>query len=82
MAKWLYFCMILAFVIDSVKYIWHDIMRKHGADIPLFNEVVDKLRQGILIEEKYHGHELKGKFSAFRECYIKSDWFMRGACKK
>ena len=51
-------------------------MKKRGLDLSLLNEVVDKLRQGMPLEEKHHDHELKGKFAGFRECHIKPDWLL------
>ena len=32
-------------------------MKKRGLDLSLLNEVVDKLRQGMPLEEKHHDHE-------------------------
>ena len=46
------------------------LMKKRGLDLSLLNEVVDKLRQGMPLEEKHHDHELKGKFAGFRESHI------------
>lgn len=39
----------------------------------LLDEVIEKLRLGQTLEEKYRDHELKGNFVGFRECYIKPD---------
>ena len=52
------------------------LMKKRGLDLSLLNELVDKLRQGMPLEEKHHDHELKGKFAGFRECHIKPDWLL------
>lgn len=46
----------------------YKLMIKRGVDISLLEEVVDKLRQGIVLEEKYHDHALSGNYSGFREC--------------
>ena len=54
----------------------YKLMKKRGMDLSLLNEVVDKLRQGMPLEEKHHDHELKGKFAGFRECHIKPDWLL------
>ena len=45
-------------------------------DISLLDYVVDTLRQGRQLEEKFHDHELSGKFKGFRECHIKPDWLL------
>ena len=54
----------------------YKLMIKRGVDISLLEEVVDKLRQGIVLEEKYHDHALSGNYSGFRECHIKPDWLL------
>lgn len=51
-------------------------MKKRGLDISLLDDVVDTLRQGNILEEKYHDHELKGKLKGFRECHIQPDWLL------
>ena len=35
--------------------------------------VIDRLANNETLEEKYHDHQLKGKFAAYRECHIKPD---------
>jgi mRNA interferase YafQ len=49
---------------------------KRGLDISLLEEVVEKLRTKIPLEEKYKDHELKGKYKGFRECHIQPDWLL------
>ncbi len=51
-------------------------MKKRGLDLSLLDSVVDTLRQGRQLEEKYRDHELIGKFKGFRECHIKPDWLL------
>ncbi len=51
-------------------------MKKRRLDISLLDDVVDTLRQGKILEEKYHDHELKGKLKGFRECHIQPDWLL------
>lgn len=51
-------------------------MKKRGLDLSLLNEVVDTLRQGKQLDEKYRDHALSGKFHGFRECHIKPDWLL------
>ena len=38
-------------------------MKKRGMDISLLDEVVDTLRQGKRLDEKYKDHMLLGKFA-------------------
>ena len=54
----------------------YKLMKKRGLDISLLDEVVDILRQGKRLDEKYHDHALNGKFQGFRECNIKADWLL------
>ena len=54
----------------------YKLMKKRGLDISLLNEVVDLLRQGKQLEERYRDHGLAGNFAGFRECHIKPDWLL------
>ena len=51
-------------------------MKKRGMDLTLLDEVVDKLRQGITLDEKYKDHILKGEYAGFHECHIKPGWLL------
>lgn len=50
--------------------------KKRGLDISLLDSIVDKLLQGIPLEEKYQDHSLKGNWDGFRECHIQPDWLL------
>ena len=54
----------------------YKLMKRRGLDISLLDGVIDKLRQGIPLEEKYKDHSLSGNFDSFRECHIKPDWLL------
>ncbi|MDO4288590.1 MAG: type II toxin-antitoxin system YafQ family toxin [Eubacterium sp.] len=54
----------------------YKLMKKRGLDLSLLNEVVDTLRQGKPLDEKYRDHGLSGKFHGFRECHVKPDWLL------
>lgn len=54
----------------------YKLMKKRGLDLSLLDTIVDKLRQGIPLEEKYRDHALTGNFEGFRECHIKPDWLL------
>lgn len=54
----------------------YKLMRKRGLDISLLDEVVDLLRQGRHLEERYRDHGLTGDLAGFRECHIKPDWLL------
>ena len=49
---------------------------RRGLDIELLEDVVDKLQNGITLDEKYRDHELKCKYKGFRECHIQPDWLL------
>lgn len=54
----------------------YKLMKKRGLNISLLDEVVNTLRQGKQLDEKYCDHGLTGKFQGFRECHIKPDWLL------
>lgn len=54
----------------------YKLMKKRGLDISLLDDVVDKLRRGKELDDKYHDHGLWGNFAGFRECHIKPDWLL------
>lgn len=51
-------------------------MKKRGLDLSLLDDVINQLRQGHPLDEKYCDHGLGGKLSGFRECHIKPDWIL------
>lgn len=51
-------------------------MKKRGLDLTLLDDVVDDLRQGKALDEKYKDHILKGDHAGFHECHIKPDWLL------
>ena len=54
----------------------YKLMKKRGLDMTPLDDVVDTLRQGKPLDEKYRDHGLTGKFIGFRECHIKPDWLL------
>lgn len=48
----------------------YKLMKKRGLDLALLDDVIDKLRQGKMLEEKYRDHALTGNYVGFRECHI------------
>ena len=51
-------------------------MKKRGLNLSLLDEIVNDLRQGHSLDEKYHDHELKGQWKGFRECHLNPDWLL------
>ena len=54
----------------------YKLMQKRGWNMNALDEVIDILRQGRALDEKYHDHALIGNFYGFRECHIKPDWLL------
>ena len=52
------------------------LMKKRGYDMKLLCNVVDLLRTGIPLDEKYHDHRLIADFTGSRECHIRPDWLL------
>lgn len=50
--------------------------KKRGLDLQLLEDVVNKLQNDEMLDEKYKDHELKGKYKGFRECHIQPDWLL------
>ena len=50
--------------------------KKRGLDISLMDSIVDKLLQGIPLDEKDKDHPLKGNWDVFREWHIQPDWLL------
>ena len=51
-------------------------MKKRGLDLELLDYVVEELRKGNPLGEKYRDHILKGEFAGFHECHIKPNWLL------
>ena len=52
------------------------LAKKRGLNIKLLDDIVEKLLNGIPLDEKNRDHELKGKYTGFRECHIQPDWLL------
>lgn len=50
--------------------------QRRGLDISLLKDIIFKLQNNISLEEKHKNHELKGKYSGFKECHIQPDWLL------
>lgn len=50
--------------------------KKRGMDMDLLREVIDKLLEERILEEKYRDHGLVGNYIGFRECHIQPDWLL------
>jgi mRNA interferase YafQ len=51
-------------------------MVKRGADVSLFDEVVQLLVEQKPLPEKYNDHALTGNWAGHRDCHILPDWLL------
>ncbi|MBQ3353416.1 type II toxin-antitoxin system YafQ family toxin [Candidatus Saccharibacteria bacterium] len=51
-------------------------MQKRGLRKEELQRVVNLLRDGKQLENKYQDHTLKGKMKNYRECHINPDWLL------
>lgn len=49
---------------------------KRGYDVRLLETVIDLLADQKPLPERYHDHNLFGRFSGCRECHITPDWLL------
>ena len=50
--------------------------KKRGKNVSKLYAVISCLQQGLPLEERYHDHSLKGKYTGYRECHIEPDWLL------
>jgi mRNA interferase YafQ len=55
--------------------------KQTAQDQDLIDEVVFKIANGEILEQKLCDHALKGKYSQYRECHIKPDLLLVYAIK-
>lgn len=55
--------------------------KQTAQDKDLIDEVVFKIANGEILEQKLCDHALKGKYSQYRECHIKPDLLLVYAIK-
>ena len=52
------------------------LAKKQGKDIEKLFEVIEKLANGEVLDEKYRDHDLTGNYKGCRECHVESDWLL------
>ena len=52
------------------------LAKKHGLDISLLADIVEKLLHKIPLEMNNKDHALSGNFKGYRECHIQPDWLL------
>ena len=64
-------------IVRSNKFIKDlKLAKKRNLDLAPLEEVIMKLANQEVLEEKYHDHALSGDYDDFRECHIKPDWLL------
>ena len=56
--------------------------KKRGLDMSLLESVINKLLEGVPLEERHRDHALSGNYIGFRECHIQPDWLLIYAVNK
>jgi mRNA interferase YafQ len=49
---------------------------KRGLNISLLEEVIEKLRTDVPLEDRFRNHELVGKYKGIWECHVQPDWLL------
>ena len=52
------------------------LAKKQGKDTEKLFEVVERLANGEILEERYWDHDLTGNYKGCRECHIEPDWLL------
>ena len=52
------------------------LCHKRGKDIDKLENIVNLLQQDQSLSQKYHDHQLTGKWKDHRECHIEPDWLL------
>jgi len=52
------------------------LLVKRNLNIKLLTDVIEKLSNGEILDEKYKDHQLAGNWSGHRECHITPDWLL------
>ena len=60
---------------SAMKKDMKKVVKRHY-DLTLFAEIVEKIANGIPLEEKHKDHELEGNWAGHRECHIKPNWLL------
>ena len=54
----------------------YKLMKKRGLDVSVLDDVIEELRQGKPLDDRYRDHVLKGEYAGFHECHIRPDWLL------
>ena len=56
----------------------HDykLIQKQGKDVSKLHTVVERLASGDVLEPQFRDHNLRGKYTGYRECHIEPNWLL------
>lgn len=54
----------------------YKLAKRRGLNITLLKEIITKLANGEILEEKYRDHALPGNWNGYRECHIQPNWLL------
>ena len=52
------------------------LCKNRGYDISLIKDIIKKLANGEVLDDKNKDHDLHGNWEGYRECHIQSDWLL------
>jgi len=53
-----------------------EVKRKQNKNLSKVKEVLEIIRQGKQLEQKYKDHQLKGDMKDYRELHVEPDWLL------
>ena len=63
----------MKYKIETSKKFKKQFKKLSSQNANLVLEIIEKLSNGEVLEQKYNDHKLKGNYSGYRECHIKPD---------
>ena len=54
----------------------YKLCKSRGYRMSLLTDVIDLLRNGETLPEKYDDHALQGNYVGYRDCHIQNDWVL------
>ena len=63
----------MKYKIETSKKFKKQFKKLSSQNANLVLEIIEKLSNGEVLEQKYNDHKLKGNYSEYRECHIKPD---------
>ena len=63
----------MKYKIETSKKFKTQFKKLSSQNANLVLEIIEKLSNGEVLEQKYNDHKLKGNYSEYRECHIKPD---------